>query len=52
MFATGFIIGFNENLHLFLKKLQIILKKVHRVSLNDVIGYSKILVSTLNVELL
>ena len=38
MFATGSIISFNEKLHLFFKKVQIILKKVYRVSLNDVIG--------------
>ena len=28
MFATGSIISFNEKLHLFLQKVQIILKKV------------------------
>ena len=38
MFAAGSVISFNEKMHLFFKKVQIILKNVHRVCLNDVIG--------------
>ena len=38
MFAAASIIRFNEKMHLFFKKVQIILKNVHKVSLNDVIG--------------